>query len=59
MYESEAKQLEAMIRYIKVNHLVDELQRRDWAGFASGYNGKAYAKNNYDEKLRQAYIKYA
>lgn len=59
MYESEAKQLEAMIRYIKVNNLVDELQRHDWVGFALGYNGKAYAKNNYDEKLRQAYSKYA
>ena len=59
MYESEAKQLEAMIRYIKVNNLVDELQRHDWAGFARGYNGKAYAKNNYDEKLRQSYGKYA
>lgn len=58
MYESEAKQLEAMIRYIKVNNLVDELQRHDWAAFARGYNGKAYAKNNYDEKLRQAYCKY-
>ena len=28
-------------------------------GFAKGYNGKAYVKNNYDEKLRQAYAKYA
>lgn len=58
MYESEAKQLDAMIRYIKVNNLVDELQRHDWAGFARGYNGVAYKKNNYDEKLRQAYRKY-
>ena len=58
MYHSEAKQLEAMLRYIKVNNLVDELKRQDWAGFARGYNGKGYAKNNYDEKLRQAYNKY-
>jgi hypothetical protein len=58
MYHSEAKQLEAMIRYIKVNNLIDELQRHDWAGFARGYNGRAYKKNNYDEKLRQAYRKY-
>ena len=45
-------------RYIKVNNLVDELQRKDWAVFAKGYNGVAYKRNNYDEKLRQAYNKY-
>lgn len=59
MYHSEAKQLEAMIRYIKVNNLVSKLKRHDWAGFAYGYNGKGYARNNYDEKLAQAYAKYA
>ena len=55
MYESEAKQLDAMCRYIKVNNLVDELQRHDWAGFARGYNGKDYAINKYDTKLAAAY----
>lgn len=57
MYESEAKQLDAMVRYIKVNNLADELQRHDWAGFARGYNGSAYAKNQYDVKLAAAYAK--
>lgn len=57
MYESEAKQLDAMCRFIKVNHLVDELQRKDWAGFARGYNGSAYRVNKYDEKLAAAYAK--
>lgn len=57
MYESEAKQLDAMCRYIKVNNLVDDLQRHDWKGFAKGYNGSAYAKNKYDDKLRAAYAK--
>lgn len=55
MYESEAKQLDAMCRYIKVNNLVDELQRHDWAGFARGYNGSNYAINKYDQKLAAAY----
>jgi len=59
MYESECKQLTAMLRYIKVNNLVGKLQRLDWAGFAYGYNGPKYKKNNYDEKLKQAYRKYA
>ena len=59
MYHSEAKQLEAMIRYIKVNNLMDALKRHDWAAFAYGYNGKGYAQNNYDEKLAQTYLKLA
>lgn len=59
MYESEAKQLEAVVRYIKHFNLDGALRRKDWAAFAYGYNGKAYAKNNYDEKLKQAYRKYA
>lgn len=57
MHESEGKQLDAMCRYIKVNNLVDELQRHDWAGFAKGYNGKDYAINKYDTKLAAAYVK--
>lgn len=57
MYESEAKQLDAMCRFIKVNKLVDELQRHDWAGFAYRYNGEGYAANKYDIKLAQAYLK--
>ena len=57
MYESEAKQLDSMCRYIKVNYLVDELQRHDWAGFAKGYNGSNYYINKYDTKLAAAYVK--
>lgn len=59
MYESEAKQLEAMMRYISHHNLIDAMKRQDWATFAHGYNGPDYAKNNYDEKLRQAYRNYA
>lgn len=59
MYESEAKQLEAMCRFIKVNGLVDEMQRKDWVTFARVYNGMAYRKNQYDIKLAKAYAKFA
>lgn len=59
MYESEAKQLDAVVRYIKHFNLVGALRRKDWAAFAYGYNGKAYAKNNYDEKLKQSYRKHS
>nr|WP_309574570.1 N-acetylmuramidase family protein [Moraxella osloensis] len=59
MYESEGKQLEAMCRFIKVNGLVDEMQRHDWVTFARVYNGVAYRKNQYDTKLAKAYAKFA
>lgn len=55
MYESEAKQLKAMGMFLKANGLISKLQRHDWAGFARGYNGSAYAKNQYDAKLATAY----
>ncbi|AXI02813.1 DUF3380 domain-containing protein [Aquirhabdus parva] len=55
MYKDEASQLDAMIRYIKVNKLVSSLNRHDWAGFARSYNGPDFAKNQYDLKLLQAY----
>ena len=55
MYESEAKQLKAMGMFLKANGLISKLQRHDWAGFARGYNGSAYAKNQYDVKLAAAY----
>lgn len=57
MYESEAKQLEAMARFLKVNNLIPKLKSHDWSGFARGYNGSAYKKNNYDVKLANAYAK--
>ena len=58
MHESEAKQLDAMIRFIKANGLLDELQRKDWAGFARKYNGPGYKENRYDEKLARAYANF-
>lgn len=59
MYKDEASQLDAMCRYIKVNGLVGALQRKNWAAFAKGYNGVAYAKNQYDVKLAQAYKRFS
>jgi hypothetical protein len=57
MYKDEASQLEAMCRYIKVNNLINAMKNKDWKAFALGYNGKNYAKNNYDVKLANAYKK--
>lgn len=58
MYDNEAAQLDAMVRYIQVFGLADELQSKNWAGFAYGYNGPAFRKNRYDEKLAMAYKKH-
>lgn len=57
MYESEAKQLDAMCRFIKINRLTSALKSRNWAAFAKGYNGSSYAINKYDLKLAVAYAK--
>lgn len=59
MYESESKQLEAFVRFIKVNNLADELRNKQWAKFARAYNGPNYAKNKYDTKMATAYNKYS
>lgn len=49
-------QVELMARFIVKNGLKDELIEHDWSGFAQGYNGKNYKKNNYDTNLEKAYI---
>jgi hypothetical protein len=56
---SEINQLRHMANFIKSAGLLDNLQEKDWAGFARGYNGPGYAKNSYDVKLELAYMKYA
>ena len=58
MYKDEASQLDAMIRYIKVNKLDVHLRNLNWASFAKGYNGASYKVNKYDEKLAAAYNKF-
>lgn len=55
--ESAAGQLELMVRYIVEFDLADELQRRDFAAFARGYNGPGYKANAYDTKMAKAYAR--
>lgn len=59
MYRDEYSQLLAMCKFIKVNGLDKYLRNQDWAGFALRYNGKEYARNKYDAKLKAAYKRYA
>lgn len=55
MNESEEAQLILFTNYIINSYLDDELIELDWNGFASGYNGPLYLKNNYHGKLKNAY----
>ena len=59
MRGSAGNQLDAFVSFIESAGLKGKLQSRDWAGFARGYNGPGYAKNNYDNKMAAAYAKYA
>jgi L-rhamnose isomerase len=59
MYKSEAFQLMAFINFIKNTGLKKPLQDKDWVAFAKGYNGRNYAKNNYDVKIQKAYEKHS
>jgi len=52
--ESEAEQLAGFCRYIMANHLDDELRAKEWEAFAELYNGPAWRKNDYANKLNTA-----
>ena len=58
MYKSEAKQLDAFVKFILVNPAIHKaLIALDWATFALRYNGPNYRQNNYDVKLAAAFAK--
>jgi hypothetical protein len=57
MVASEDQQLSAVCGFIESNKLSAALRKRDWAGFASRYNGPAYKKNKYDVRLSAEYEK--
>jgi hypothetical protein len=56
--DDEETHLEAMIRFIVANGLDDELRRRDWRGFARGYNGDGQV-DYYAGLLAKAFAKWA
>lgn len=53
--KSEEVQLNAMLVFIQNTNLLGKLKRKDWKGFARGYNGKYYYKYKYDTRLNDAY----
>jgi hypothetical protein len=56
MKSSVSEHLSAFTRFIASDaSLLRALRSKDWPGFARGYNGKNYAINRYDVKLREHY----
>lgn len=51
---SEAKQLEAILTWMRGNGLLAKLRAKDWSGFARGYNGPGQVAV-YSAKLRREY----
>lgn len=59
MVETEDAQLSAMISFMRTERLATALKAHNWANFATKYNGRDYAKNQYDVKLEQAYARFS
>jgi hypothetical protein len=58
MINSEQAQLDAFVAFVLSKPKIHQaLKKKDWAGFAKGYNGPAYEKNQYDQKLESNYEK--
>jgi hypothetical protein len=57
MEESESKQLDAFVQFLKSTGADKYLQAKEWTNFAISYNGPK--QNGYDEKIKQRYIKLA
>ena len=56
MKVSEFNQLRAFVGFIKDNtNLWTALRNGNWTAFAKGYNGPAYWKHKYDERMATAY----
>ncbi len=58
MLDSEDKQFQAMVGFIKAFNLSQYLAQGDWTNFALHYNGSDFQKNKYDTKLAQAHARY-
>lgn len=55
MYASALEHLLAMVRFCQFHKLDRHLRNKDWAAFARGFNGPAFRRNRYSEKLEAAY----
>ena len=59
MMDGEDAHLAAFVAFVRARGLASALARRDWRAFARGYNGPAFARNRYDERLADAYARHA
>ena len=58
MSRSERDQLDLFAEFISRAGLLPALKKKNWAAFARGYNGPAYASRGYHRRLAAAYNKY-
>ncbi|MGP3711223.1 N-acetylmuramidase family protein [Brucella sp. RRSP16] len=52
---SVAGQARLMLRFIEKAELLEMLKARNWREFARRYNGPAFARNEYDKRMAEAY----
>lgn len=57
--DDEQEHVEAMVRFILVNGIADDLKAHRWAVVARVYNGPGYRKHNYHGKMARAFQKFA
>ena len=50
---TEEGQCRLFVRFVKANHLTDELEDERFTDFARAYNGNGFAKNKYDVKMQE------
>ena len=58
MVSGSGAQLDAFVRFIQSAGLGDAIVRRDWPGFARGYNGPDHARNDYAARLAAAFARH-
>jgi hypothetical protein len=59
MARSESEHLNAFTTFVGNDKaMLAALRKKDWATFAAAYNGPGYKKNNYDQKMADAYNRY-
>ena len=58
MMAGEDAQIAGMATFLRSNKLDVPLAAHDWAGFAKGYNGSDFARNQYDVRLAAAFRRF-
>lgn len=58
MSRSELDQLELFAIFLENTGMVEDLRKKNWAGFARKYNGASYARRGYHTKMAAAYKKF-